>query len=87
MIIENRPDKPKPRGAEPRVSEVETGERVSTVRMPASLHTRLIKASRGAMAKSLNSFCVEAIESAVVAIESEQTTNSETSDPPDSERD
>ena len=72
-------------GPKPRVSTSETGERQFVVRMPATLHTRLINASRGAKAKSLNAFSVEAIEAAVEAIESEQTTNTATNEPPASE--
>lgn len=64
----------KPRGQKPRISENQTGERMATIRMPACLHTRLVKASRGAKAKSLNAFAVEAIESAVIAVESEGQT-------------
>lgn len=79
MIANN--DK-KPRGQKPRISENETGERMATIRMPACLHTRLVRASRGAKAKSLNAFAVEAIESAVVAVESEGQT--ETTSPVDS---
>jgi predicted HicB family RNase H-like nuclease len=76
MIANN--DK-KPRGQKPRISQNETGERMATIRMPACLHTRLVNASRGAKAKSLNAFAVEAIESAIVAVESE---GQETASPP-----
>lgn len=83
----NNENRPKPRGVQPRESTTTTGERILTVRMPSTLHTRLSRASRGAKAKSLNAFAVEAIESAVVAVESEETTNAATGEPPASEND